>query len=260
MPEPEYDNYERKPKYDTSSYRNLPGLLPDHLIRELISIEPFSEGIKREGIISYGLTSTGYDFRLGRKFKVFTNIHGAIIDPKNINEKVFHTIEDADFCIIPPNSYILGESVEYLKIPRDISCLCVGKSTYARCGIIVNVTPGEPEWEGRWTIEISNSSPVPAKVYAEEGIMQVLFFRSVTECNTSYADKKGKYQFATGLQNAQVDQAQPEEELIKTRKCSYCRGLGYIKGEGPAIKCSSCHGKGRVNEVLSEEYDPRNYE
>ena len=194
------------------NYReSLPGLLPDHLIRKLIKITPFAECENRPGVISYGLTSTGYDVRLGRRFKVFSNLYGAIMDPKNVDQRAFHEIE-TDVCTIPPNSYVLGESVEEFEIPRDITCLCVGKSTYARCGIIVNVTPGEPEWNGRWTIEISNSSPVPAKVYAMEGIMQVLFLRSVTECELSYKEKKGKYQGDKGLQTAKMPTAKMPTE------------------------------------------------
>lgn len=192
-------------KYDTSAYRNLPGLLPDHLIRELIGIEPFAEGIKREGVISYGLTSIGYDTRLGRKFKVFNNTFGGILDPKKPDPKCFIDIEDADYCLIPPHGYILGESLETFELPRDIGCIVVGKSTYARNGIVVNVTPGEPEWRGKWTIEIFNPAPCPAKVYAGEGIMQILFFRTVTDCETSYADKKGKYQDQSGLMLGKVD-------------------------------------------------------
>lgn len=189
-----------------------PGLLVDRQIAELVEkyemISPFINGEHKPGAISYGLSSSGYDVRIGRKFKIFTDTMSAVSDPKNMNPKAFIDVvaeNDGDFITIPPNSYALGESVEYFKIPRDISIICVGKSTYARCGIIVNVTPGEPEWEGRWTIEISNSTPVPARVYAGEGIMQVLFFRSVICCAYSYKDKKGKYQGNTGLQTAIVE-------------------------------------------------------
>ncbi len=186
----------------------VPGILVDHQIRRQISITPFCEGEKRDGVISYGLSSTGYDFRLGNNFKIFTNTKAAVIDPKRVDPKAFielNNVPDGEQVIIPPNSYLLGESLETLIIPRDVMCICLGKSTYARCGIIVNVTPGEPEWEGRWTIEISNSSPVPAVVYAGEGIMQVIFFRTAYACEQSYKDKKGKYQGDAGLRTAKVD-------------------------------------------------------
>ena len=196
---------------DKAIAMNLPGLMTDAMIEHAClfgnspMIEPFEYGVKRPGVISYGLTSAGYDVRLGRKFKVVTDIFGGrMIDPKNIDPKCFHEIED-DFCVIPPNSYVLGESVEFFRIPRNVAVICIGKSTYARCGIIVNVTPGEPEWEGRWTIEISNSSPVPAKVYANEGIMQCMFFRTAIPCHKSYKDKGGKYQGDQGMQHAKVD-------------------------------------------------------
>jgi dCTP deaminase len=174
------------------------GLLADWQIQRDIKIEPFADGSVRPGTISYGVTSYGYDVRVGRHFKVFTNVYGAIIDPKNFNPSAFVDIE-ADFCVIPPNSFALAETVEYFEIPRDILCVCVGKSTYARCGIIVNVTPLEPEWRGKITIEISNTTPLPAKIYANEGIAQILFFRADAVCRTSYADKKGKYQDQKGL-------------------------------------------------------------
>lgn len=190
---------------------NSKGLLVDEEIRHLAEvhkmIEPYAEGIDRPGVISYGQTSTGYDVRIGRKFKIFTNVRGAVSDPKKVNPDAFIEVtveKDGDYISIPPNSYALGESVEYFRLPRDITTICIGKSTYARCGIIVNVTPGEPEWEGRWTIEISNSTPVPAHVYAGEGIMQVLFIRAAGKVKKSYKDKKGKYQGDTGLQTAVV--------------------------------------------------------
>jgi dCTP deaminase len=144
------------------------------------------------------VTSYGYDVRVGRHFKVFTNAHCAVVDPKQFDPNSFVDIE-ADHCLIPPNSFALAETVEYLEIPRDIISVCVGKSTYARCGIIVNVTPLEPEWRGRVTIEISNTTPLPARIYAGEGIAQILFFRADAPCRTSYADKKGKYQDQKGL-------------------------------------------------------------
>lgn len=174
------------------------GVLADWQIKEKIVIEPFSDGTAKPGTLSSGVTSYGYDLRLGRKFKVFTNAHCAIVDPKNFDPKSFVDIE-AETCLIPPNSFALAETVEYLEIPRDIIAVCVGKSTYARIGIIVNVTPLEPEWKGKVTIEISNTTPLPAKVYAGEGIAQVLFFEASAPCKVSYADKKGKYQNQTGL-------------------------------------------------------------
>lgn len=176
------------------------GVLPDHLIRKLIGIEPFAEKPCHSGSISYGLTSYGYDLRLGRKFKVFQpNCNEAgLIDPKNFNPELLRDHE-GDYCIIPPNSYVLGESLEHLTIPRDIIAICLGKSTYARCAIIANITPLEPEWSGKVTIEISNSASLPAKVYAGEGIVQVLFLRTMDDCQESYADKKGVYQKQEGL-------------------------------------------------------------
>lgn len=150
------------------------------------------------GVISYGLSSYGYDIRVSNHFKIFTNVHNTVVDPKNFNEQSFVSI-DTDECIIPPNSFALARTVERFKIPRNVLVLCVGKSTYARCGIIVNVTPLEPEWEGYLTLEISNTTPLPAKIYANEGIAQLLFFESDEACSVSYADKKGKYQNQTGV-------------------------------------------------------------
>src|SRR5437667_2787585 len=173
-------------------------ILPDWQIRRDIKIEPFAESAVRPGVISYGVSSYGYDVRVGRKFKVFTNVHCAVVDPKRFDPTSFVDIE-GDHCLIPPNSFALAETVEYLEIPRDIIAICVGKSTYARCGIIVNVTPLEPEWRGRITIEISNTTPLPAKIYAGEGIAQILFLRTDAPCHTSYADKVGKYQDQEGL-------------------------------------------------------------
>jgi dCTP deaminase len=174
------------------------GVLADWQIEKSIKIEPFAKGSLRPGVISYGLSSYGYDLRVGRHFKVFTNARCAIVDPKNFDPASFVDIE-GDYCLIPPNSFALAETVEYLEIPRDIICVCLGKSTYARCGIICNVTPLEPEWRGRVTIEISNTTPLPAKIYAGEGIAQILFLRTDAVCATSYADKKGKYQDQKGL-------------------------------------------------------------
>jgi dCTP deaminase len=156
-------------------------------------IEPFVDSQVREGVISYGLSSYGYDIRVADEFKVFTNINTTVIDPKEFDPRSFVDLK-APVCIVPPNSFALARTVEYFRIPRDVLTVCLGKSTYARCGIIVNVTPFEPEWEGTATLEISNTTPLPAKIYANEGIAQVLFFQSDEPCQTSYADKRGKYQ------------------------------------------------------------------
>jgi dCTP deaminase len=174
------------------------GLLPDHEIERAIKIEPMAAGANRPGVISYGLTSYGYDVRVGRRFKVFTNVYGAVIDPKAFSPSAFVDIE-ADFCVIPPNSFVLAETVETFEIPRDVLAICLGKSTYARCGLIVNVTPLEPEWRGKITMEISNTTPLPARIYANEGIAQILFLRADAVCRVSYADKRGKYQDQKGL-------------------------------------------------------------
>ncbi len=175
------------------------GVLADWQIEDQIKIEPFAPRQVQLGVISYGVTSYGYDVRVDRRFKVFTNAHCAVVDPKQFDSNSFVDIE-GDYCLIPPNSFALAETVEYLEIPRNIIGICVGKSTYARCGIIVNVTPLEPEWRGRVTIEISNTTPLPAKVYAGEGIAQILFIRAEEICRVSYADKAGKYQDQKGLQ------------------------------------------------------------
>ncbi len=156
-------------------------------------ISPFVAEQVREGVISYGLSSYGYDIRVSDEFKIFTNVHSAVVDPKNFNSNSFIDYK-GDVCVIPPNSFVLAQTVEYFKIPRHVLTICVGKSTYARCGLIVNVTPFEPEWEGYVTLEISNTTPLPARVYANEGIAQVLFFESDEICEISYADRKGKYQ------------------------------------------------------------------
>jgi dCTP deaminase len=156
-------------------------------------IEPFSDKQVRDGVISYGLSSYGYDVRIADEFKIFTNVHSTIVDPKNFDPRSFVDFK-GDFCLIPPNSFALARTVEYFRIPRNVITVCVGKSSYARCGIIVNVTPFEPEWEGIVTLEVSNTTPLPAKIYANEGIAQILFFESDEICETSYADKKGKYQ------------------------------------------------------------------
>lgn len=174
------------------------GVLADFQIAKEIVIKPFAEAQVRQGTISYGVSSYGYDVRVGRAFKLFTNVYGDVVDPKNFSPKAFIDIE-ADHCIIPPNSFALAETVEYFEIPRDILAICLGKSTYARCGIIVNITPLEPEWRGKITIEISNTTPLPARIYANEGIAQILFLRADQVCKVSYADKKGKYQDQKGL-------------------------------------------------------------
>jgi len=156
-------------------------------------IEPFNKEQVREGVISYGISSYGYDMRIADEFKIFTNINNTIVDPKGFDIKSFIDFK-GDVCIVPPNSFVLGRSVEYFRIPREVLVICLGKSTYARCGIVVNVTPLEPEWEGYVTIEISNTSPLPAKIYANEGIAQLLFIEGSEVCERSYADKAGKYQ------------------------------------------------------------------
>lgn len=173
------------------------GLKNDTWIREMAlnhrMIEPFVDGQVREHVISYGLSSYGYDVRVTDEFKIFTNVHSAVVDPKHFNPTSFVDFK-GPVCIIPPNSFVLSRTVEYFRIPREVITICLGKSTYARCGLIVNVTPFEPEWEGYVTLEISNTTPLPARVYANEGIAQVLFFQADEVCETSYADRKGKYQ------------------------------------------------------------------
>jgi dCTP deaminase len=161
-------------------------------------IDPFVDDQVRTGVISYGVSSYGYDVRVADDFKVFTNVYSTVVDPKNFDPKSFVDMQ-TDVCVIPPNSFALARTIEYFRIPRDVLTVCLGKSTYARCGIIVNVTPFEPEWEGFVTIEISNTTPLPAKIYANEGIAQVLFFQSDEPCGKSYKDKKGKYQAQQGL-------------------------------------------------------------
>jgi len=165
-------------------------------------IDPFSpEQVRLAGghkIVSYGTSSYGYDVRCADEFKIFTNVNCTVVDPKNFDERSFVTVR-SECCIVPPNSFALARSVEYFKIPRDVLTICVGKSTYARCGIIVNVTPFEPEWEGYVTLEFSNTTPLPAKIYANEGIAQVIFFESDEVCATSYRDRGGKYQGQRGV-------------------------------------------------------------
>ncbi len=173
------------------------GLKPDHWIRKMAldkgMIEPYADNKVRKGTISYGVSSYGYDIRVADEFKIFTNVYSAVVDPKNFDPRSMVDYK-GEVCVIPPNSFALARTIEYFRIPRGVLTVCLGKSTYARCGIIVNVTPFEPEWEGYVTLEISNTTPLPARIYANEGIAQVLFFEADEECETSYADKKGKYQ------------------------------------------------------------------
>lgn len=178
------------------------GLKPDHWIRKMAlehrMIEPFVNRQIREGVISYGVSSYGYDVRVADEFKIFTNVFSAVVDPKDFDSNSMVDFK-GDVCIIPPNSFALAKTVEYFRIPRGVMTICVGKSTYARCGIIVNVTPFEPEWEGYVTLEISNTTPLPAKIYANEGLAQVIFLEGDEPCEISYADKKGKYQHQQGI-------------------------------------------------------------
>ena len=173
------------------------GLKPDHWIRKMAReqgmIEPFVDHQVREGVISYGVSSYGYDIRVADEFKIFTNVFSAVVDPKKFDPSSMVDFK-GEICVIPPNSFALARSIEYFRIPRSVLTVCLGKSTYARCGIIVNVTPFEPEWEGFVTLEISNTTPLPARIYANEGLAQVLFFESDEPCEISYAEKKGKYQ------------------------------------------------------------------
>ena len=179
---------------------------PDSWIRRMAKeydmIDPFQESLVSKTtdskVISFGLSSYGYDIRVADEFMVFSNLHNTLVDPKNFDDRSFVEIKD-ETCIIPPNSFALARSVEYFKIPRDVLTICLGKSTYARCGIIVNVTPFEPEWEGHVTLEISNTTPLPVKIYANEGIAQVIFFKAENTCETSYADRKGKYMKQRGI-------------------------------------------------------------
>ena len=177
-------------------------ILSDRWIRRMAQekgmIEPFVDGQKREGVISYGLSSYGYDARVGTDFKIFTNVNSSVVDPKDFDQQSF-VDRNTEVCIIPPNSFALARTVEYFRIPRDVLVICVGKSTYARCGIIVNVTPLEPEWEGHVTLEFSNTTPLPAKIYANEGACQFLFLQGNEPCEVSYRDKAGKYQGQRGV-------------------------------------------------------------
>jgi dCTP deaminase len=174
----------------------------DRWIKEMAQnhgmITPFEEKQKRDNVISYGVSSYGYDVRIADEFKIFTNVFNSVVDPKHFDPKSFVDFR-GEICVIPPNSFALGRTVEYFKIPRNVMTICVGKSTYARCGIITNVTPLEPGWEGHVTLEISNTTPLPARIYANEGIAQILFFESDEDCLISYADKQGKYQAQQGV-------------------------------------------------------------
>ena len=189
------------------------GVLCDTQIRELVGVEPFEEAVKRSGKVSFGVSSYGYDARVGTRFRVFTPtpLHGgvSIVDPKNFGDDMMVDLDTdklgTDHIVIPPNSFALAETVERFVIPRDVLVICVGKSTYARCGLIVNVTPLEPEWRGKVTLEISNTTPLPAKVYANEGIAQMIFLKADRVCAVSYADKQGKYQDQAGLTMPLVD-------------------------------------------------------
>ena len=189
------------------------GVLADHQIQKLVRIEPFEPAQKRPGKISYGVSSYGYDVRVGTRFRIFTPTPRTggitVVDPKKFTPDLMVDIDTAeqgsDHVVIPPNSFALCETVEYIEVPRDVLVICVGKSTYARCGIIVNVTPLEPEWRGKVTLEISNTTPLPARVYANEGIAQFVFLKADEVCQTSYADKQGKYQDQSGLELPKVD-------------------------------------------------------
>jgi dCTP deaminase len=175
---------------------------PDRWIRKMClehaMISPYEEKQVRQGVISYGVSSYGYDMRVAEEFRIFTNVNSTIVDPKHFDPNSFVEFT-GKVCIVPPNSFALARSVEFFRIPRNVLTLCVGKSTYARCGIIVNVTPFEPEWEGFVTLEISNTTPLPARIYANEGLAQVVFFESDEQCEVSYKDKKGKYQSQQGI-------------------------------------------------------------
>ena len=193
---------EMKPGPSPEHVKSVGRILVDWEIREYAKkyqmIEPFEENLKRAGVISYGLSSMGYDIRLTDEYKIFTNVRAAVVDPKNFSPDSFVDYKGA-VCAIPPNSFALARSIEYFRLPRSIMGICLGKSSYARCGIVVNITPLEPEWEGHLTIEISNTTPLPALIYSFEGIAQVLFFEAGSLPETSYGDRKGKYQAQQGI-------------------------------------------------------------
>ena len=182
------------------------GVLPDWMIREVVKLEPFAEA-NNDAVVSYGLGHYGYDMRVDSDFRVFTPIYDGLVDPANLDERAFVRVDAREhldpqgrpYCRIPPNSFALGVSVERFEIPRDVLAICLGKSSYARCGVIVSITPLEPEWVGKVTMEISNTTPLPAKVYAGQGIAQVIFLKGVATCRVSYADKRGRYQGQSGL-------------------------------------------------------------
>ena len=186
----------------SATFKAEMGIKSDRWIREMCRkhrmIEPFEEGQVRSGVISYGISSYGYDVRVADEFKIFTNVNATVVDPKNFDQRSLIDFK-GDVCLIPPNSFALARTVEYLRIPRNVITICVGKSSYARCGIITNVTPFEPGWEGYATLEISNTTPCPARIYANEGLAQVIFLEGDEECEVSYADKKGKYQKQTSI-------------------------------------------------------------
>ena len=190
------------PRFSSFRGSRAMSVMPDTWIRKMAlehgMITPFTDALKREGVISYGVSSYGYDARVSDEFKIFTNVDSAVVDPKDFSERGF-VDRKADQCVIPPNSFALARTVEYFKIPRDVLVICLGKSTYARCGIIVNVTPLEPEWEGHVTLEFSNTTPLPARVYANEGACQFIFLKADSVCETSYMDRKGKYQGQKGV-------------------------------------------------------------
>ena len=198
------DKMEKRQKIEAeiAALSARPGILADRQIRHLAQnegmIEPFVEKQTRDGVISYGLSSYGYDARCADEFMIFTNIDSAVVDPKNFSPNSF-VERKTNVCVIPPNSFVLARTMEYFRIPKDVLVICLGKSTYARCGIIVNVTPLEPGWEGHVTLEFSNTTPLPAKVYAGEGVAQFLFFKGSEPCEVSYADRKGKYMGQTGV-------------------------------------------------------------
>ena len=200
----ERDRFHREP-VRTEGWIQV-AVLSDQQIVDDIRIEPLHQEQCAEGVVSFGVSSYGYDVRVGTRFKIFTNTTSggvAVVDPKQFTDDLFLTVDtddtDVDYVIIPPNSFALAETVEWIEVPRDVLAICVGKSTYARCGLVVNVTPLEPEWRGKVTLEISNTTPLPAKVYANEGIAQMIFLRADSVCNTSYADRRGKYQDQEGL-------------------------------------------------------------
>ncbi|MBI3323935.1 MAG: dCTP deaminase [Candidatus Omnitrophica bacterium] len=191
-----------KPDASAEQLKSFGRILVDWEIREYARtyrmLDPFEENLKRDGVISYGLSSMGYDIRCTDEYKIFTNVRQAVVDPKEFNPDSFVDFKGA-VCVIPPNSFALARSVEYFRLPRSVMGICLGKSSYARCGIVVNITPLEPEWQGHLTIEISNTTPLPARIYSHEGIAQVLFFEAGSLPEVSYADRKGKYQGQTGI-------------------------------------------------------------